>query len=461
HWLGEEAGGAIDGRLPLRIAALPPRVTPLDAGRTMDVRISLPRGQMSMLAPLSPLLQEPRGGFRAELQLAGPLQDPDVTGSLVIEDGSLRIPLREERLSALHARLRMDSLGVHVEEAAAHLGDEGRVTAHGRFRTLEDMDLTVRVRRGRFFETGVYRVIADGEARIAARRDSLTGEVRPHVAGRAEVREAQIFDITPRESPGPMRPSPWLIRMRIDAPGNIVVSQPNAQLRLGNGNLVVSQRDRWWNVAGSIEITGGWYRVFNNQFAVQTGELEFRETGTGIELAVHLSAQTQVTEVVTAEGEPVGAVTVTAEVDGPPDELQITLSSTPDLSREEIIELLSLGRFAQRAPGAGGATAETRSFLVSEFVARLENQLSAELPWLSRVRLAPGMDQIVIQPILNPQFSLNYMQELSTSPTQEVTLHYRLSNIIYLKTGLVRERLGESSASEEYNLDLKFRIEYE
>jgi len=71
------------------------------------------------------------------------------------------------------------------------------------------------------------------------------------------------------------------------------------------------------------------------------------------------------------------------------------------------------------------------------------------------------MDEIVIQPILKPQFGLNYAQGLTSSAAQEVTMYYRLSNILYLKAGVLRESIQGGYSDEEYNLDLRFRIEYE
>jgi autotransporter translocation and assembly factor TamB len=461
NWLKEGLGGSIQGRVPLELSLYPLDLELPDDGRDVDLHLAVPRGNLAVWSSLSELLQEPAGTFEADLRIRGPLHPPTITGHLSIKDGSLRLPLREERLEQIQAELRMDSLGVHLERVEARLDAQGRISAGGRFKSLEDMDMHVKVREGLFFETGVYRVEADGDFRIVARVDSLSGQIRPHVDGDAYIREAMILDITPRKMPGPVRPTPWLITVAVDAPANIMVTQPTTQLMLGNGRLFVSERDNWWNLSGGIDVQGGWYRVFNNQFTVQDGSLEFQDTGAGIEVTVDLQAETQVTEAPSTEGDPVESVTVKVDVTGRADELQVTLSSEPELSREEIIELLSFGRIASRGSGTVAASEETRDYLISEIVARLENQLSEEIPWLNRVRVAPDMDQIIIQPILSPQFSLNYAQELSSAPAQEVTMHYRLSNILYLKAGVLREPIQGGHADEEYNLDLKFRIEYE
>jgi hypothetical protein len=464
-WWGRDEQGEIRGNLPLSLSAWPPRLALARGGPGWDLQVEIPRGDLALLSPLSPLLQEPRGFFHASLRLRGPATSPVMEGEMEISEGSLRVPLREERLRDLRARLRMDAQGVHVLSAEARIGQRGRVRARGRVRTLEDMDLQLELRRAPFFETGVYQVVADADLRLVSQADPASGEIRPHVLGDVTVREATILNLEPRQGMGPPRPDPWIVRLNVEAPSDVVVSQPNARLFLGNGSFRIVRRDQVLRVAGTVEVQSGWYRVFNRPFTVREGRLEFRDTGQGWDLVVDMVADTKVTGVLTAAGEPVDVVEVTARLQGSPEELNVSLESRPPLSREEIIELLSIGWLAQRAPGTGSATVQTGEFLLSEVITRLEGELAQEMPWLRRVRVEPGAGEdpyrLVIQAVSGPQFSINYAQQLSYSPTQEVTLHYRLSDILFLKAGLLREPLQESGTSEEYNLDLKFRIEYE
>jgi hypothetical protein len=215
-------------------------------------------------------------------------------------------------------------------------------------------------------------------------------------------------------------------------------------------------------VAGSIEVQSGWYRLFNNQFDIRQGTVDFRDSGKGLEVVSDVTAQTEITGVLSAEGNPVEVVTVTAHVQGSPEEMEVNWTSDPPMGEEEIIELLSLGRLTARAEGNGGAREETQAFLLSEFIGRLEQTLYQQSPFLRRVDVRQDEEgaYLVIQPVVSSQFSVNYAQQLSFSPTQEVTLHYRLSDFLFLKAGMLHERVQDGTENEEYNLDLKFRIEY-
>jgi hypothetical protein len=462
HWSTGDRGGEVHGTFPLVLSLAPPTLAIPSDGDGMDLQLRVPRAGMAALDPLSELLQEPRGEFSADLRFMGPVSEPVFLGSVEIRDGSLRIPLREERLQEINGILLMDSLGVHLDGLEARLGKDGRITASGIFKTPEEMDMRFKVRKGTFFETGVYRVVGDGDIRIVAKVDSITGENRPHVLGTAVVREAFILNILPRETTGPPRPDPWIIIVEVAAPSNIQVNQANSRVQLSDGSFLVTRRDQWWNVAGSIQVQSGWYRIFNNQFVIRRGTLDFRDSGKGPQVVSDIVAETEITGVLSAEGDPVEAVTVTAQVQGPPDEMEVGLTSDPSMGREEIIELLSLGRLKGGTTGNGGATQETRAFLLNEFVGQLEQLLANESPLLQRVHVRQGEEDpvLVIQPLVSSQFNVNYAQQLSFSPTQEVTLHYRLSDFLFLKAGMLYERVQDGADSEEYNLDLKFRVEY-
>ena len=58
-------------------------------------------------------------------------------------------------------------------------------------------------------------------------------------------------------------------------------------------------------------------------------------------------------------------------------------------------------------------------------------------------------------------FLVNYSQDLALDPELDLSIHYRLSRVLYLRAGLGRDRRGAGGFDDEYSLDLKCRFEYE
>lgn len=417
---------------------------------------------LSLVSLVTRVIQDPRGRLSGRVEVGGTPRSLAATGDVRISDGAFRVPGREERFSRIEAHLLLDSAGVHIAEATGRLNETGRVTATGWLRNMKDFSLEAKVRNSPVYETGNYRFLVDAD--VTAQPVADGDSIRPLLSGEARVLEGLLtMDLAKPPSTGPPPRIPWLIELQILAPGNIHVNQPAANLDLGQGDIRASFRWPFWNLGGSIQVLDGTYRIFNRAVQVTSGTIEFEDTGSGPRPVLDIQAQIEIAQ---AEGEP---LVIEISIKGrPPEPLDIALTSAntnTQYSEAQLIELLSVGQLASSEFGSFTAADPTRQYLSSELLNQVERQLVGQLPWADRVQLRGefgGADPmwVNVRPIVEPQWSLNYAQELSASPGREVSLNYRLSNLFFVNAGVERKKNETNLPQDTYNLDLKFRIEY-
>jgi autotransporter translocation and assembly factor TamB len=291
----------------------------------------------------------------------------------------------------------------------------------------------------------------------------------PLVVGTVEVREGAIIGDLAKIPPPPPGAttgrSPWHAEIDVHAPGNLRLQTTIASVDLGEGDLHVSFVDPAFNVSGGITVLGGRYRVFNNVFNVTGGTVEFRDLGRLPEPILDINAETQVIE----PGEPPTKVTITINVTGPLTKLDLAFSSAPSRTEDEIISLLSLGRFQNQQTGtigAGTVASPGGQYIFTELVSQIESQITQLVSPLQNVTIQPGVApnepwKLNVRQNVLPQISLGYSRDLvlAQSATQDLSLRYNLSGVFYLNAD-VQRGLTAGTLSDRYSLDLKLRFEY-
>ncbi len=447
------------GSVPISLVLDPDEVRLLPD--SVDLRTELPDVDMSLASLITSLIQDPQGRLSGDVRLQGVPPNLYATGGLQIREGAFRVPGREDRVSRLNADLVLGPGGIEIVNARGRLNETGRLEVHGIYLDEDHFGLSATVREAPVFETGNYRFTLDGDflAQPVMEGDSL----RPTVSGRVRVRDGLVtMDLAQQAPAGPPPYTPWLVDLEVSAPGNIRVHMPTATVDLGEAELLVSFRWPHVNLGGSIQVLDGQYRIFNRSFRLTEGRVEFEDTGVGPVPVLDIQGMTQI-----PGPEDEGPVHIRVDVTGTPEQLEVALSSPnrPDYSQEQLIELLSVGQLGSPEFGRFTAGDPTRQYLEAELMSQVERQLIQQLPWVSRVQITGGLSaaepvRINVRPIVQPQWSLNYSQELTSDPWREVSLNYRLSNRLFLNAAMDRREMEDRLPQDTYSLDLRLRIEY-
>lgn len=179
---------------------------------------------------------------------------------------------------------------------------------------------------------------------------------------------------------------------------------------------------------GRVSITQGEIQFFGTDYSISRGEISFLNPAK-IEPQIDLSVQTRIR-----------GITVTINLNGPMNRLNISYRSDPPLQASEILALLAVGR----TPGTGsGQGAQTASILNPQAVdassggsALLNSAISA--PTSGRLQRFFGISRLKIDPQLvgldnTPQTRLSVEQPLS----RDITVTY-ITNLTRTQEQLVR-----------------------
>ena len=466
-WRERGRGLHVAGNVPLRLRADPRRIHLREA--PLSIEAEIPSVDLSLASLFTALVEDPSGNLLGKLRLAGTPSHLALDGDFRINNGAFRIPLREERLRNIEARLHVDSLGVHILEATGRFNESGTATASGWYRDPSRFELSGSVRNAQVFESGNYNFLADAD--LSAAPIAVADSTRPRLAGTVSVQEGAITMDLAKPGRQKVLVTPWIFDLDVVIPGNVRVIQPTSSVYLGSGRLQVHYDMPFWSLGGEVDVISGHILIFNKNLRITEGSVEFLDTGTGPYPVLDIRAETEVSVVSTDAESGSESVRIEVTVQGSPapeEGLEVSLSSptNPEYSQEDLIDLLTVGQ-VRSALATGNASDPARGFITGQVLNSLERELIAEAPWLDVVEVSGGTavsDPIVIslRAVTEPTWSLRYSQELTATSGQEVVLTYRISNLFFLNAGADRKRGGETvgTANETYNLDFRLRVDY-
>ena len=416
----------LDGRgLRLQSAKVEGQGTKLEANGTVGFRGRnqwnlqvLGTVQLPLLSTLEPDL-EAAGVARVDAAVRGTLDSPQVYGTLELTDGSLNLRGIPNGLEKVNGLVRFDRNRATVERFTAITG--GGSVSLGGFVGLADSGLNYRLRasmekvRVRYPES----VSTTANAQL-----SLTGTaVDSQLSGAVSI---ILIGITPKtdlggllaQSAGPISVAPvqnrFLRGMRLNVQvetaenAELVTSltrdiQPEASLSLrGTAARPV--------VLGRASVSEGEIQFFGNRYRITRGDISLFNPAK-IEPVVDLDLETVIR-----------SITVTINLAGPINRMNISYRSDPPLQPGEIVALLTVGR----APGAGAVrqnVSQGSTLQQSGGNTLLGTALSA--PLTGRLQRFFGVSRLKIDPDLTstsntPQARLTVEQQL----TREVTVTY-------------------------------------
>ncbi|HSP80817.1 MAG TPA: translocation/assembly module TamB domain-containing protein, partial [Myxococcaceae bacterium] len=357
---------------------------------------------------LAPRILRVEGRVRADLKLAGRVDEPTVEGELEWGHGILEtVGFGNYRDIHLLARGQGDRV-VLEELVARSAGGAGRVTGQLE-REEERLIFRARANLERFpfvYEDQLWaNVSLEATARGSATEEVV--DISPLRLDRALielpsirarelqeleppenvvfVRNGRPVDVEREEAPAEVGEEDELRwRVALEAPRSIRVVGDELDVEVGLGEDFRLLREAGETEAfGRLFVRQGWLSFLGRRF--ELGEQsQVRFTGPVLEPELDVVA----THVNRRED-----VTVTLEVEGRPGEVSTRLSSEPSLSETEILTLVATGR-RQLTPGGGGELdvgAQAVSVLGGFLTRRLERTLGRTLP-VDLLRIEPGTE---------------------------------------------------------------------
>ena len=412
--------------------------TQLDVSGTVglhDQRIALRANGDANMAVLQGFVSNVRSSGHAVLSasLQGALNDPIVSGTLLVDNARIRHFALPHALEAINGTVEFDTRGLTLDGLTARLGGgtvqfAGRIDKQGYRPGRLDVTMTGQNMRLRFSEG--MRATVDATLMLQGSADNATLSGDVYVSDGLYTKGFDtgggLLDVAGASADGgvggaPAETLPLHYDVRITAPSTLRVRNNNIRLAAGADLVLRGTYDRPL-IFGRAEVNSGNIVFEGKRYVVTRGTIDFNNP-TRIEPFFDVEAQARVR----VPGE---TYIVTVRASGSTaDRLAIDLSADPPLPQAEILALL----FSDVPPGQDVelrqySTAITpQQQLLRERAARLiTGSVSSEVG--KAVEQTFGLDTVQITPsLVDPN-----AQSSRLDPGARLTIGKRLSDRAYL-----------------------------
>lgn len=446
-------------------------LTRLSSSPSVDLSLALSATPLNAFVAFLPSAERAEGNVSGQLRLSGALAKPNYEGGFELINGAVELRGSSLSLTDLQVKLALSTGQVRLERARMSVGG-GSIVMRGsaplRGLELGDASGKVTVRNVSLNPTDGVRLNVDADLDVQRKmagegdRQSLpriTGEVRlgSFQYSRPVTMNAEISSLAQRgrqtqfEAYDPESDVfAFEVAVRSQKSLRIDNNLIDADLKLDSSALVLSGTNQRFGARGRLRVEpGGHIRMRRNTFEVREGSVEFDDP-TQISPRVDVTAVTEyrryssyaATDAASAGGATGGQWLITLHAFGDAEKLRVDLSSSPELSQDDIFLLLTLGL--------------TRAELDQAQSARLGESVALEaLGTLS------GADEAVTSaiPVIDEfHFGSAYSSRTGqTEPT--VTIGKRLSERIraLVTSGLTDS--GEVRSNLEWRLNKRVSVE--
>jgi len=487
-----ESVSHVEGVIPIDLSLYAPRRL-LDTD-PISLHVDMPDGNLAILPILFPeVVGACSGRLSATLAVSGTPQHTIVNGTCKVTKGRVRFAGRDEVLEDLTASATIDQERIQVTSATAHQGKRGQFSATGWWRwptehesmpNPEDFgpagDYNFHVLLTDFTTTdGVsYSFAVTGDLTVANTRNPDGAEV-PWVTGHAIVSKGEItLDLSkPPEEPG--EPLPFMYNVTVRIPGNLFYRNLDAEVEVEtetDADLIFKNEGYGDLALGVLDVRGGKYYVLTREFRNLSGTVNFNSPDR-IDPEVDIVGETSLP---TPTGEP---LTVYLALTDRVSRLKVRVyDEGGQHTSSELWKALAYGQFVGGGTitTAGGGTATASENAGGSVAVPISNYLFQNVEhWIGSTGFIDTIDLrgstgtanststspisvVGVGKYVTPDIYFKYSRDFSGSAEEQTNLDYRLTRRLLVKGQRIRRAAANSQnlPTEEYNLDLKIRLEY-
>jgi hypothetical protein len=426
------------------------------------LELDVASADIAALAAYTTRLSSLSGSADGQVTVDGSLARPSFGGRMTFDNCAVRLADLDETYTEIDASVIFDDEAAELTSIRGKSRGEQAFSGSGsvEFDGFRPSDYRLDVTFTDFWITRKpdFETLVDGDVAVTTYHDA--DRRIPNITGKLAVKHAEIlytFESGGGRPPAVTRPtaSPgWICSIDIDAHKNLWVRNPDMYVELG-GQLILKRDNSGLYLRGDLSALRGSYTVYNNKFYVVEGSLDF-SAADGIRPEVYINAYTP-----------------HRVEDGQERRIYLTLRWLRD-KKEPEIQLSydepgyyesDLWRMLGGTDIAGGLAANTLEKLLNQ-------QMSGMTIYVDRRAMSgtgtgtPEQQMMIgVGKYLWEDLYLSYRQGITFTADQVVEAEYRLRDMIYIRSGIIRYSNPRYVGSilrntDEYNLDVKFRWEY-
>jgi translocation and assembly module TamB len=397
------------------------------------------------------------GNLNGNAVIRGNINSPDLEGEIKVSGSNLEVGLSDpiEDYSGL---IKLNNSGFRVEDLKGKLAD-GNFTINGNFNPFSAEDAWNLSLTG----NKLYFLYGSLDGEFDAELEFVGPLADPVLRG--DLRAYNFKISIPWEWPMPEGESENgfvpEIDLNIVSGRNVRVVNPNMNIYVEEGNLNLKFNDELEDpltMQGRFRSTRGNFTYYNSRFSLLNGEVVFTPVDENDIPTISANARTYA-----------GGREITISVNGPANDMRTTLSSNPEMTEDEILNLLT----TQGALGSaiiGDEDIGIEAIITQELIRMINAFLQRDVinPLESDFQSALALDRIEIdtsQYGLEREFALylgknitnNFYIEYASFFTEEessgeISFQYRLTDRTVLK--------GTYFGDEEYQFSIETGIDF-
>jgi hypothetical protein len=384
------------------------------------------------LFPIPPTAGTLDGFIEADLAWSGTVENPSITGTGSLEEGSYRYPRSDLAITPIVLKVRARGNRLVLTEATATTAEGGKATGSGAvhfrgfipdsfdlkavgrdFPFLLGHDVQGRCDFDAAFTGTPPHPILNGTARV------LKGKIQlPEVVKQAPLPSTIRFVNGPseaaskvsKEPAGPQRLSGML---RLESDGKLWVSNQSLLAELA-GALDIGFTPLGPTLAGRLEVVEGRYLFRGRKFDLRDSRILFGGT-------TDLTPQVDIRALYRA-----GDWEITVHLTGNPSKPDLGLSSSPPLPREDILSLLLFGTTSSELSNLQRQTTDRSAAALA--------QQYGTIPLAGALGQSIGLDSVEVgtssvgfSKYMGDRLVLEYRQIFGALPEQRIDLRYRIN----------------------------------
>ncbi len=218
-------------------------------------------------------------------------------------------------------------------------------------------------------------------------------------------------------------------------------------------NLRITGSNRSMGLLGTIKVKEGTLEFRGEEFKIQSGSIEFIDPNK-ISFLYNVSAETQRSN-----------YHIFLNASGDEENVNISLSSDPELSREDIISVLEVGVTSAERENLSLGKWEAAAAVSGKAQDILEKELIKKLKVIKSIQIVPTFSEnsktveprLIVSSEVIKGIDLNYKATLANTAEQEAEMEYKVTK----KFSLLANWKDEGSNNDaEIGMDFKFRFEF-
>ena len=328
---GQTYGAKLEGFIPLK-AVFARSKDALPDNEQLDLTLSLDGADLSLLPVMSKFIAFGVGALEGSVKITGTAANPQFNGKIALNDGSIKVKGMKSLIEHINIAMLFKGESFSIENFSGNVGS-GTFALTGGF---DFPGLTVKNYNFDFaavdldINSDVYKGLFNANFNFS--EGAIFHRALPKLSGQINIDKCRV---SIPSLPDDDEPLPEIILdVALNLGDKVHLYSNMFGLKVDTyftGNPRFEGTTRIPKTSGSITIKrGGTLTYLESVFNIREGEAHFNQIGTFFP-TLHFSADTKIDR-----------TKIFLAVDGPPDNMKLSLTSSPEMTETEILQLLTL-----------------------------------------------------------------------------------------------------------------------